>query len=100
MTELFEDNIGNGAKLVLSYIKSVSVMLSLVSSVRDSDIEWHLPAEDILTCESFALNHKNYAFYGAFQHVNLQSLRKENKEQLNELKEKGFGASLAGDVFS
>ena len=75
-------------------------MLSLVSSVRESDIEWHLPAEDILTCESFALNHQNYACYGAFQHVNLQSLRKENKEQLNELKEKGFGASLAGDVFS
>ena len=32
--------------------------------------------------------------------MNLQSLRKENKEQFNELKEKRFGASLTGDVFS
>ena len=46
------------------------------------------------------MDHQNYAGYGAFQHVNLQSLRKENKEQFNELKEKGFGASLTGDVFS
>ena len=37
---------------------------------------------------------------GALQLVNLQSLRKEDKEQFNELKEKGFGASLTGDVFS
>ena len=100
VAEFFEDDVGNRAKLVLSYIKSVSAMLSLVSSVRESDIEWHLQAENILICESFALDHQNYAHYGAFQHVNWQSLRKENKERFNELKEKEFGASLTGDVFS
>ena len=46
------------------------------------------------------MDHQNYVRYGAFQHVNLQSLRKENKEEFNELKEKRFGASLTGDVFS
>ena len=61
MTELFEDNIGNGAILVLSYIKSVSAMLSLASSVRESDIERYLQAENILVCESFALHQQNYA---------------------------------------
>ena len=35
-------------------------MLSLASSVRESDIERHLQAENILISESFALNHQNY----------------------------------------
>ena len=47
VTEFFEDNIGNGAKLVLLYIKSASTMLPLVSSAKESDIE-HLQAENIL----------------------------------------------------
>ena len=70
VTEFFEDK-GNGAKLVLLYIKSMSAMLSLVSFVRESDIERHLQAENILICESFALEHQNYARHGKFQHVNL-----------------------------
>ena len=37
VTELFKENIENSAILVLSYIKSVSAMLPLVSSVRESD---------------------------------------------------------------
>lgn len=69
MTELFENNIGNDAALLSWYIKSVSAMLSLVSSVRESDNEQHLPAENILICKSFASNHQNYARYGAFQHI-------------------------------
>ena len=74
-------------------------MLSLVLSVRESNIERYLPAENILICECFASDHQNYARYEALQHVNLQSLRKEDKERFNVLKEKGFGASLTGDVF-
>ena len=50
MTELFEDNTENGAILVLSYTKSVSAMLALASSVRESDIERYLQAENILIC--------------------------------------------------
>ena len=38
--------------------------------------------------------------YGAFQHVNLQFLRKEDKDSFKELNEKRFGASLTGYVFS
>ena len=89
MTELFEDNIGNGATLVLSHKKSVLAMLWLVSSVRESDIERHLQAENIWICGSFAFDHQNYSRYGAFQEVNLQSLRKKDEEWFNELKEKG-----------
>ena len=74
-------------------------MLSLVSSVGESDIKY-LQADNILICYSFPLDHQNYSCYGAFQYVNLQFLRKENKEQFKELKEKRFGASLTGDVFS
>ena len=42
VTEFFQDNTKNGATLVLSYIKSVSAMLLLVSSVRKSDIKQNL----------------------------------------------------------
>ena len=77
VTEFFEDNMENGAKLVLSYIKSVSAMLPLVLSARESDIE-HLQAENILICYSFASDHQNYLRYGAFQHVNLQSTNSTN----------------------
>ena len=42
------------------------------------------------------MDHQNYAHYGAFHHVNLQSLRKEDEERFNELKERGSGASLSG----
>ena len=74
-------------------------MLSLVSSARESDIEQHLQAENILICESFALDHQKFSHYGVFQLVNLQSLRKEGTEQFNKLNEEGFGASLNGDLF-
>ena len=63
--------MGNVATLVLSYIKSVT----------ESDIELHIQAENMLLCESFGLDHYNYAHYGAFQHVNLQYLRKEELTQ-------------------
>ena len=83
VTKLFENDTENIATLVVSYIKSVS----LVPSATESDIEHHLQTENILFCESFALDHQNYphSHYGAFQHVNLQSLRKENEERFNEL---------------
>ena len=64
--------------------------------MRESDIVQHLEAVNILICESFALDHQNYAHYGAFQHVNLQS--EQNKKQFSKLKEKGFGASLTVDL--
>ena len=47
-----------------------------------------------------SLGHQNYSRFGAFQHVNLQSLGKEDEERSNELKEKGFCASFTGDIFS
>ena len=46
------------------------------------------------------MDHQSYAHYGALQHVNLQSLRKEDEKQFNELKEKGFQSRFTGYVFS
>ena len=46
------------------------------------------------------MDQQNYAHYGAFQHVNLQSLRREDEDWFNELNEKRFAASLTGYVFS
>ena len=67
VTELSEDNKGNDAKLVLSYIKSVSAMLSIVSPVRESDIERHLQAENILIC---SLLHGTIKIMHVMEHSN------------------------------
>ena len=74
--------------------------VSLVPSVTESDIQRHLQAENTSFCDFFALEHQNYVHYGAFQHVNLQFLRKEDKDWFHELHEKRFGASLTEYVFS
>ena len=74
--------------------------VSLVPSVTKSGIHRHLQAENILLCDFFALEHQNCAHCGAFQHVNLQCLRKEDEDWFNQLNEKRFGASLSGYVFS
>ena len=58
------------------------------------------PSWKYITLWLFWLDHRNYVHYGAFQHVNLQSLRKEDEDWFNELNEKRFGASLTGYVFS
>ena len=81
-------------------VHKINFNVSLVPSVIQSPIERHLQAENILFCESFAYDHQNYAHYGAFQHVNLQSLTKEDKEPFNKPKEKESGSCLTEYVFS
>ena len=72
MTELFEDNTGNVATIIL-----------LVPSVAESHIERYITL--------WVICHQNAAYYSAFQHATLQSLRKEDEERFNELEEKRFG---------
>ena len=83
-----------------SYRKISFSGVSLVPSVTERDIHRYPQAANILLCFFFALDHQNYSHYGAFQHVNLQSLRKKDEDWFNELNEKRFSASFTGYVFS
>ena len=65
-------------------------MLALVSAVRDMNIERRLQAERKLIIHSFAIDHQNYARYGAYQHVYLQSLKQQNHPAFVDMQIKGF----------
>ena len=75
-------------------------MLALVSAVRESNIERHMEAERVMTNQAFALDHPNYARYGAYQQTYLQHLRNIQHPAYESLKNNGFGASISGDKFS
>ena len=81
-------------------VHKINFNVSLVPSVIQSPIERHLQAENILFCESFAYDHQNDAHYGAFQHVNLQSLTKDDEERFNKPKENESDSCLTEYVFS
>ena len=83
----------------VSYLKNVSSMLVLVSAVRESNIEKHMEAERVMTNQAFALDHPNYARYGAYQQTYLQHLRNIQHPAYESLKNNGSGASISGDKF-
>ena len=76
------------------YLKDVSSMLALVSAVRESNIERHMEAERVMTNQAFALDHPNYARYGAYQQTYLQHLCNIQHPAYESLKSNGFGASI------
>ena len=87
-------------ELTITYLRDVSSMLALISAVRDMNIERHLQAERKLIIHSFAFDHQNYARYGAYQHIYLQSLKLQNHPAFVDMQINGFGGSISGDDFS
>ena len=49
------NHTGTQAKMILEYLRDVSAMLCLISSVRENSIERHLAAERVLIPKCFAL---------------------------------------------
>ena len=84
----------------VSYIKDVSLLLSIISSVRENNIERHLEAERALLPDLFAFGHPNYARFLTFQHIMLEQHRAESTKVWQELIANGFGGSLSGQKFS
>ena len=87
-------------ELTITYLRDVSSMLALVSAVRDMNIERCLQVERKLIIHSFAFDHQNYARYGAYQHVYLQSLKQQNRPAFVDMQIKGFRGSISGHDFS
>ncbi len=91
---------GSETDLTVSYLRDVSLMLSLVAAVRDTDIEKNLQAEQRMICYPFAYDHQNYARYNSYQNSYLMSLKQANQDAFQQLKLKGIGGSITGERFS
>ena len=60
---------GTEEHLTIKYLRDVSLLLALVSAVREGNFERHLQAENKMMNLCFAFDHPNYARYGTSQHV-------------------------------
>ena len=86
--------------MTVSYLQDVSVLLSLVSAVRECNLEEHLQAERKLVDLALAFDHQNYGRYNCYQNVFLRNLQQTSHPTFEELELKGLGGSLTGEPFS
>ena len=91
---------GSDGELTVNYLKDVSLLLSLVSAVRECNIEQHIQAERNMIYLAFAYDHHNYARYNTYQNVYLSYLKQIDHPAFHDLKSKGIGGSITGDKFS
>ena len=82
------------------YIKDISLMLTLVSSVRESNLEMHLAAERELLSLVHAFDQFNYARYNSYQHVFFRNKQCLNSMVYQDLSTNGYSTSLSGASFS
>ena len=71
--ENFTKSSGPKCDMTLTYLKDVSLMLAIVSAVREGCLERHLQAERQFLKLIFAFDHVNYSRYNTYQHVLLVS---------------------------
>ena len=76
--------MGSDGELTVTYLKDMSLMLSLVGAVRECDIEKHLQAERKLLALTFAYDHQNYSRYNTYQNAYLLDLKNSNHPAFNE----------------
>eukprot|EP00795_Rhopilema_esculentum_P008799 gene8799-14832_t len=86
--------------MIVEYLKDVSAMLCLISSVRENTIERHLAAERALIPKCSAFGHPNYSRYLSFQHVNLLDIKRNHATIWQDLLENGYGGSVSVESFS
>jgi hypothetical protein len=89
---------GTESRMTISYLRDISLLLALVSAVREKDLSRHMQAEREMLKLCCAIDHINYARYiVSFQHVNLLMLEMCHDPELSK---RGFGGSLSGETFS
>ena len=78
---------GTQSTMTISYIKDVSTMLSIVSSMREGNLYRYLEAEQKFLPLFFAFDHDHlhYARYNSFQHTYLKHLQTTNTNEFNDL---------------
>ena len=90
---LFADTSCTQACMMNQYIKDVSSMLALISTLREQKFELHLAAERQLLPKCFAFNHINYSRYLTFQHVIFSEIKHCNGNVINDYLIEGFKGS-------
>ena len=73
--EILRYQQGSDGELTVTYLKDVSLMLSLVAAVREADVEKHLQAERKLSEFAISYDHPNYARYNTYQKSYLLHLK-------------------------
>ena len=68
------------SQMSIQYLRDISIMLSIVSAVREGCIDRHLQAEREFLKLAFAFDHVNYSRYNSYQHVLLSDLKQKNDE--------------------
>ena len=90
---------GSDVELRVNYLKDVSLLLSLVSAVRECNIQQHLQAKRNIIYLAFAYGHQNYARYNIYQNVYLSHLKQIDHPAFHDLKNKGIGGRITGEKF-
>ena len=66
MERVFTFEKGSDGELTVHYFKDVSLLLPLVSAVRECNIAQNLEAERNMVYLAFAYDHQNYARYNTY----------------------------------
>ena len=72
-------SVGTEEHLSVQYLKDISLILALVSAVREGNFERHRQVEKNMAGLCFAFDHPNYARYVSYQHAYLSKLKDDNK---------------------
>ena len=91
---------GSDRELTVNYLKDVSLLLSLVSAVRECNIEQHLHAGRNMNYLAFAYDHQNYAHYNTSKFLPIPSQTNRYHPAFHDLKTKGTGGSITGEKCS
>ena len=84
------------SQMSIQYLRDISVMLSIVSAVREGCIDRHLQAEREFL--KLAFDHVNYSRYNSYQHVLLSHLKQNNDEAHSDLVLYGYGCTSTDRV--
>ena len=98
-SEITDDTVGTEDKMTICFIKFFSLLLALVSAIRENNFERNLQAECEMVKYSFAFNQIKYACYASYQQFYLRKVQSINNNALVNLAQCGFGDSLSGYLF-
>ena len=83
------------SRMTMQYLRDVSLMLCIVSAVREGSFERHLQAERQFLKLVFAFDHYNYARYNSYQHIYLTNMKNNGDEAIKDLTTHGFGCTTS-----
>ena len=98
-SEITDYTVGTEDKMTICFIKFFSLLLVLVSAIRENNFERNLQTECEMVKSFFAFNQIKYACYASYQQVSLRKVQSINNNALVNLAQCGFGDSLSGYLF-